>query len=99
NPRAVWLLAAFVSALALVPVVPAAAAGCGSGPTLANVWQRSRLRVLAACKTVHGKVEKVQREPDGDSHIEIRLDPGQTAFLNGVNRRKLHGNLMLEIVP
>jgi len=42
--------------------------------------------VLGPCKTVHGKVVKSQREPDGDSHIEVRLDPGQTAFLNGVNR-------------
>ncbi|HEY4408381.1 MAG TPA: hypothetical protein VGO87_00750 [Acidimicrobiia bacterium] len=96
--RLVGGLAAITLTLVLLPTAPASAATC-SGPPLANVWQPSRLHVLAACKTVRGRVTKVQREPDGDSHIEVRLDPGQASLLNAANRSKLHGNLMLEIVP
>jgi hypothetical protein len=91
-------LVVFSLALLLLPAAPASAAGCG-GPTLANVWQPSRLKVLATCKTVHGKVMKVQHEPDGDSHIEIQLDKGQAWLLGSVNHTKLNGRLMLEIVP
>ena len=76
---------------------PAAAAGCQ--PALwDHVYDPSRLTKLEACVAVTGTVVESAADDDGDQHFLIRLDPGQEALVNQVNRSKKNGNLVIEIV-
>jgi hypothetical protein len=45
---------------------------------MANVYSPSRLKILSACTTVHGVIKSASRQADGDYHIGMRLDSGQT---------------------
>ena len=101
-------------ALAIGLILVVVAAGCGvglhragpppspycrSGDPLAGVYHPSRLVVKSRCRVASGTVEVVRFEPyDGDVHVELRLDEGQSGFLSRGNDR-LGGNLLLEIVP
>jgi hypothetical protein len=82
--------------------VPASAKtddGCRDGDPLANVRDPKRLKVLRRCVTATGVVHFAQTEKDGDVHISLTLDRDDRYLLNGGNRRKHHGTLVVEIVP
>ena len=72
---------------------------CRSGDPLVGVYHQSRLVVRSRCRVASGTVEVVKFEAyDGDVHVELRLDEGQSGLLSSGNDR-LGGNLLLEIVP
>lgn len=77
------------------------AAACGADPR-AHVYNPDRLQPLAACVTVTGTIERSTPEPDGDYHIRLRLDTGQSCAgqpcTNGTNGSAQHGDLVLEPV-
>lgn len=48
-----------------------------------HVYHPTRLKVLAACKTVTGVVDVIRPpEADGDIHVNIRLDRGQERLIH-----------------
>ncbi len=91
-------------------VPPKVAAGHCDPVLMRHVWSPQRLKVLAACKTVTGVVDLIRLpEPDGDTHVNIKLDPGQESLIHrpGVapdssgdynNTRFQHGDLVTEAV-
>ena len=99
------------SAVALAAWAIAASTGCGGaappGATsklpcaapahvLAGVYSPDRLHVLAACRAVSGTVREVSHEQDGDLHVGV--DTGG-ALTNAVNRSRLGGRLVIELMP
>ncbi len=82
------------SSAALAPATSA----CNGRDPRANVYHPNRLRLLEPCKTVTGVVAFVRREPDGDYHIGLRLDPGQEGLLNAKNNTEQSGALIVEII-
>ena len=48
--------------------------------------------------TVVGTVISVRPEPDGDVHIQLRLDTGADTLLNGGNRAQQSGTLVVDII-
>ena len=89
---------------------PKVAAGHCDPVLMRHVWSPQRLKVLATCKTVTGVVDLIRLpEPDGDTHVNIKLDPGQESLIHrpGVapgssgdynNTRFQHGDLVTEAV-
>jgi hypothetical protein len=89
---------------------PKVAAGHCDPVLMRHVWSPQRLKVLAPCKTVTGVVDLIRLpEPDGDTHVNIKLDPGQQRLIHrpGVapgssedynNTRFQHGDLVTEAV-
>lgn len=77
------------------------AAGCIPDP-MAHVYHPDRLHVLGACVTVAGTIDDIRSEADGDYHVLIALDPGQTCggqdCLNDDNRSLQGGDLVVEAV-
>jgi hypothetical protein len=73
-------------------------AGCPSTPLL-GVYHSYRLHVLAACTWYTGTVTCVSHEHDGDFHVEMAPDSGETTFLDQGNYRYQHGSLVTEIMP
>jgi hypothetical protein len=71
-----------------------------AGNCKADLWKHvygaERLRVIAACTAVDGRVVSVRRESDGDLHIA--LDPDQESVLNLVNAIHAHGDLVVEVI-
>ena len=65
---------------------------CDSG-LWPHVYRPHRLRVLAECTAVEGRVVFVEREPDGDLHVG--LDPDDASVLNLVNA--IHGGRLLVV--
>ena len=75
-----------------------------------HVYHPTRLTMLAACKTVTGVIDLIRLpEPDGDTHVNIRLDAGQEGLVHrpGVapgssqdytNTRFQHGDLVTEAI-
>jgi hypothetical protein len=57
---------------------------------------KSRLKIIDACITVTGNIVAMRPEEDGDIHILLRLDPGQSQLLNAKNRSGQKGNLVIE---
>jgi len=74
---------------------------CAADPN-AHVYSPDRLELLAACVDVTGTIEQESSQPDGDYHVRLRLDPGQTCSgqpcLDGRNLSELGGDLLLEPV-
>ena len=72
------------------------------GDPHAHVYSPDRLRLLAACVTVTGTIQSETPQADGDFHVRLRLDPGQTCAgqpcLNGGNTSEQAGDLVLEPV-
>ena len=68
----------------------------------AHVYSPDRLVLLAACVEVTGTIEEESAQEDGDYHVRLHLDPGQTCSgqpcLNGRNLSQLEGDLLLEPV-
>jgi hypothetical protein len=82
-----------------VPPTAGAADGCRDGDPLENVRDPGRLKVLRRCVAATGVIQFAQRENDDDVHISLIVDSNDRHFLNGANRRKHHGTLVVEIVP
>jgi hypothetical protein len=80
-------------------VTPVLGSGCRRGSPLANVYHPDRLLVIASCKTVSGVIEGIRREPDGDVHFDLKLDPAYAKLINSGNVSGQHGWLVAEIVP
>jgi hypothetical protein len=93
-----------------VQAPPKVVAGHCDPVLMRHVYHPARLRVLAACTTVTGVIDLVRLpEPDGDTHVNIKLDPGQERLVHrpGVapgsvadytNTRFQHGDLVTEAV-
>jgi len=82
-----------------VDPIPSNSPVCRSSSPLEGVYNPWRLRVVANCITVTGRIARVARMADGDYHIDIQLDP---PFANLINRRNVtrqHGALVSEVVP
>jgi len=58
-----------------VPSASSRATACGDPH--AHVYNPDRLQLLAPCVTVRGVITLIRKEPDGDDHIRLRVDPGQ----------------------
>lgn len=83
-----------------------------AAPCEENLWQhvyigdrrrfnkpQDRLKIVDPCKTVTGTIISSVPKPDGETHIQLLLDPGQESLLNARNRAKnggQHGNLVIE---
>ena len=95
-------------------VVPAAApapatsssqaAACHPGDPLAGVYHPQRLQVFEGCRTVHGTVDCIRSEPDGDLHIRLRLDDTDRGMLTpGNDLQRCPGqpgpHLVVEVIP
>jgi len=78
-----------------------APSGCLSDP-MEHVYNPDRLVVLSKCVLVAGTVEVIRSEADGDYHVLIHLDAGQTCggqdCLNAANVSQQHGDLVVEPV-
>ncbi len=77
---------------------------CKPGAPLAGVYLPFRLHVKKRCVTVTGVVDCLRREPDGDIHIELRLNRAYRRLLTAPNafQRCPHHrgpHLVVEIVP
>jgi hypothetical protein len=70
---------------------------CHRGDPLAGVYSPWRLTVKSPCAAVAGVVAATNIEHDGDLHISLaEVDP---KYLNAVNLRRVHHDLVLEAVP
>jgi hypothetical protein len=63
-----------------------------------HVYQSHRFKVFEQCKIVTGYVELLRKEDDGNYHILLRLDEGESKLLNNANYAKQKGCLLLEPV-
>jgi hypothetical protein len=74
---------------------------CGPNP-LAHVYQPDRLTMLNPCVTVSGTIVEIRPQADGDYHILVQLDVGQTCggldCLDNGNRELQQGDLVVEAV-
>ncbi len=61
-----------------------------------HVYRAERLRVVATCTAVDGRVVSVHPGSDGDLHIA--LDPDHESILNLVNAAHAHGDLVVEVI-
>jgi hypothetical protein len=83
-------------AVSLSPTVCPAAA--------AHVYHPGRLWLLHSCQTttLRGRIEYKKAEPDGDYHVRLKLDVGQSCYgqacINSQNVQQQHGDLVLEPV-
>jgi len=68
-------------------------------PTLwDHVYHQARLHTLKTCMTVTGMIDHIKREPDGDLHIRVQLDPQYSNLTNSANDRIQAGDLVIEPV-
>jgi len=90
------------SAVAPSPVASQPPTGSCNSPALAHVWDPSRLVTLSSCITVSGTIAGVNVSHDGDFHVLVRLDAGQTCSggdcLNSVNMSNSYGDLVVEVI-
>lgn len=72
-----------------------------------HVYNPTRLTIQSKCVTVTGVIadatagkrkDGVRHEADGDTHGWIRLDAGQSKYLNAGNKSHEGGNLVFEAV-
>ena len=61
-----------------------------------HIGQPERLRVIAPCTAVEGRVVSTYRAADGDLHIE--LDPYNRSVLNPANVMDANAHLVVEII-
>jgi hypothetical protein len=66
---------------------------CGTAPLWRHIYHPDRLRLLARCMTVRGRVTELRWEPDGDLHILLATRSG---LVNAANNSYEHGDLVLE---
>ena len=77
---------------------------CKPGRPLAGVYLSFRLKVIDRCVTVHGTVDCVRTEPDGDTHVELLLARRYRRLLRPANALQrcaghLQAHLVVEIIP
>lgn len=76
------------------------ASACGDPH--AHVYSPDRLRLYSPCVTLTGAIQSETPQADGDFHVRLRVDPGQTCAgrpcLNGGNTSEQAGDLVLEPV-
>lgn len=69
---------------------------------MAHVYHPDRLQIVQACISVTGTIAFERKEPDGDYHIGLKLDPKYGDLVNDCNLTCLngaeHGDLVLEPV-
>jgi len=75
---------------------PPTAQQCGDPQ--AHVYSPDRLQLLDPCVAVVGTVAVIRTEKDGDLHVLLGLDPGQTKYVNTTNVSAQQGDLVLEPV-
>ena len=75
---------------------PAKSQTCGDPH--AHVYSPDRLQLLAPCVTVTGTVDVIRTESDGDLHVLMRLDSGESKYLNAKNISAENGDLVTEPV-
>jgi hypothetical protein len=63
-----------------------------------NVYDPTRLKVMAPCMTITGTVINQHASDDGDIDMEFALDPQFANLLNSANLAKLSGNLNIEAI-
>jgi hypothetical protein len=63
-----------------------------------HVWTADRLSVIDSCVEMTGTVRTVRYESDGDLHILLVPDKNFEHMMNDVNRKKLDGNLVVEMI-
>jgi hypothetical protein len=75
-----------------------------------HVYHPDRLVVKGKCVTVKGVIvdatanqskhhaDGMRHEPDGDTHGWLKLDPGQSKYLNSGNKTHEGGNLVFEVI-
>jgi hypothetical protein len=72
------------------------------GPCDTSIWRfvyiPERLRIIDKCKTVTGIIEESNADPDGDQHMLLKLDNGQSELLTRKNITKKQGDLVIEAV-
>ena len=72
------------------------------GDPHSHVYSPDRLRLYAACVTLTGTIQSETPQADGDFHVRLRVDPGQTCpgrpCLNGGNTSEQAGDMVLEPV-
>ena len=68
------------------------------GDPHAHVYSPDRLQLLAPCVTLTGTVDIIRTESDGDLHVLLRLDPGQSKYINAKNISAENGDLVTEPV-
>jgi hypothetical protein len=78
---------------------PAAATAEGCDPAVsARVYNPERLAVLNPCITATGTIAELDQNPDGDTHMLVKLDASQETLLNRKNEKKKEGDLVVEVV-
>lgn len=76
--------------------------GCRKGDPLANAENAKWLELIQPCVAVHGTVTALfppRPWDDGDYQFDLKLDAGEHGLVNQSNVKKLHGDLVAEIVP
>jgi hypothetical protein len=63
-----------------------------------RVYNPSRLEVLEQCKVATGVIDELDQNEDGDTHMLLKLDPGQEGLLVKRNIKKKNGDLVIEVV-
>jgi hypothetical protein len=63
-----------------------------------HVYDPERLEVIDKCKVVTGVIEEQDQNEDGDTHMLLKLDPGQDSLVNNRNLKKKNGDLVVEVV-
>ena len=87
-----------IGLLSLLPIEQSDAQNSCDGSLWKYVYHPQRFTVLDQCKTVTGVIMKKVKEADGDYHIELKLDQGQSNLLNQKNINRQNGCLVLEII-
>lgn len=63
-----------------------------------HVYLPQRLFVIKDCVFVEGIIDKVEVEPDGDNHMDIRLDEPYRGLVDIFNQVLMGGDLITEII-
>ncbi|HYJ90411.1 MAG TPA: hypothetical protein VEV84_03820 [Pyrinomonadaceae bacterium] len=63
-----------------------------------HVYNHTRLEVIDACKVVTGTIDELDQNPDGDTHMLLKLDAGSEDLLLKKNKTKKNGDLVIEVV-
>ncbi len=76
---------------------PDSSQGCDES-LWSHVYNPARLQVIDRCRTVAGTIASIRKEPDGDYHIQLKLDAEFAGLVNAKNVEGQNGNLVLEPV-
>jgi hypothetical protein len=77
------------------PLLRNAGSSNGYACSRAHIYLPTRLD-FKGCKTVTGTVQRVKVEPDGDTHVRLRLDKQYQGLLTRQNYQKQAGDLVVE---